>query len=155
MKPMCEQPPPTPDDPQVITNHAIQPPQGQASHVAVTHRAYEAVQYDFYIPTLIWELPSVKRFIERLDAIDPGATRFEGLTGVWRGDREGTSVYRKILRRDQFDPDRTRSALQEAVGQLMADLCASPAFAQDTVMFTETPIKVMLSAHREVHPPGR
>lgn len=142
---MNEDSPPTPNDQPVVTEHTIQPPQGRAYRVAVSHKAYDAVQYDFYIPTLIWELPSLKRFIERLDAIDPGATRFEGLTGIWRGDREGTSVYRKILRRDQFDPDNTRSALQAAVGQLMADLCASPEFTQDTVMFTETHIKVTLS----------
>lgn len=128
------------------TEHTVELPQGSGYRVSVDHDDYNAIQYDFYIPRLIWELPSVKLFVKRLDSIASGATLFEGLTGIWKGDREGTNIYRKILRGGRFDPNNTRSALHGAVGRLMADLSASPEFAQEAVMFTETPVNVTLSS---------
>ena len=128
----------------VSTDHTVKLPQGSGYRVAVDHVDYAAIQYDFYIPRLIWELPSVKFFIKRLDSIEAGATLFEGLTGIWKGEREGTNIYRKIIDGRKFDPNNTRAGLHAAVGRLMADLSASPEFKQDAVMFTETRINVTM-----------
>jgi hypothetical protein len=129
----------------VETEHTITQPHGSAYRVAVDHEDFKAIQYEFYIPRLVWNLPSVRVFIKRLDSIEKGATLFSKLGGVWEGEHEETNIYRKIIDRRNFQPSNTRTALHSAVGRLMADLSASPEFAQQAVMFTETPIRVTMS----------
>jgi hypothetical protein len=126
------------------TRHTVKLPNGSGYRVAVEHDDYEAVQYDFYIPRLIWDLPSVRTFIKRLDSVVFGATIFPELTGVWEGEREGTNIYRKIVPRSQFQSSNTRAALHSEIGRLMANLSASREFAQQAVMFTETSISVSM-----------
>ena len=127
------------------TEHTVQTGSGQGYRVSVNHEDYQAIQYEFYIPEAIWEHESVQTFIERLESVQPGATIFQGLVGVWQGQPEQTRIYRMILRAGQFDPANTRSALHSEVGRLMADLSASDESAQDAFMFTETDIRVTMT----------
>jgi hypothetical protein len=157
VKPLHETKPketPKPANPQAkkpaTTEHTVKLPQTSGYRVAVDHEDYEAIQYEFYVPRLIWELPSVRLFIKRIDSIVQGATLFGEPTGIWKGEREGTNIYRKIVKRDQFDPNNTRAALHSTIGRLMADLSASPEFAQEAVMFTETKINLTMSANLRV-----
>jgi len=127
------------------TTHTVQTGGGQGYRVAANHEDYQAIQYEFYIPEAIWVHQSVQAFIRRLESIEPGATIFQGLVGVWQGQPEQTRIYRMILREGLFDPANTRSALHSEVGRLMADLSASDESAQDAFMFTETDIRVTLA----------
>lgn len=127
------------------TTHTVQTGEGQGYRVIVNHEDYQAIQYEFYIPEAIWNNQSVRTFINRLESVEPGATIFQGLVGVWQGQPEQTRIYRMILRAGQFDPANTRSALHSEVGRLMADLSASNQSAQDAFMFTETNIRVTMA----------
>lgn len=127
------------------TEHTVQTGDGQNCRVSANHEDYRANQYEFYIPEAIWSHQSVQTFITRLASIEPGATIFQGLVGVWQGEPEQTPIYRVILRTGQFDPANTRSALHSEIGRLMADLSASDESAQDAFMFTETDIRVTMT----------
>ncbi len=126
------------------TNHTVEDAQGQAVRVTINHSHYQAVQYDFYIPVSIWDATRTQTFLERLLSLQSGATVFNGLTGVWRGDQEETRIYRMILRADQFDRNNIRTAFQNEVGSLMADLSVT-SLRQEAVLFTETAIALSLS----------
>jgi hypothetical protein len=123
------------------TAHTVQTNVGTGYRVKVSHKDYTAIQYEFYIPEAIWNHPSIKIFIQRLESVEPSATIFRGLIGVWQGEPETTRIYRLILRRGRFDPNNSRAALHGEVGRLMADLSASPQHAQQTFMFSETDIR--------------
>lgn len=127
------------------TTHTVQTGGGKGYRVSVHHEDYQATQYEFYIPEAIWNHQSVQTFIERLESIEPGATIFQGLVGVWQGQPEQTRIYRMILRAGQFNPANTRSALHGEVGRLMADLSASKQSAQDAFLFTETDIRATMA----------
>jgi hypothetical protein len=127
------------------TNHTVHTGPGQGYHVRLTHEDYPAIQYEFYIPEVIWSHPSVQTFIQRLKSIEPGATIFQGLVGVWHVQPEETRIYRMVLRADEFDRANTRSALHSAIGQLMAHLSGSDESAQDAFMFTEADIRVTMA----------
>ncbi len=127
------------------TTHTVQTGSAGGYRVRVYHEDCAAVQYEFYIPEAIWNHESVQTFVNRLESIEPGATIFQGLVGVWQGQPELTRIYRMILRAGQFDPANTHSALHSEVGRLMADLSASDESAQDAFMFTETDIRATMA----------
>ncbi len=128
------------------TEHTVKTPVYKGHRVSVNHEDYEAIQYEFYIPEAIWNHSSVQTFLQRLESIEPGATIFAGLVGVWQGEHEQSRIYRKILRAEQLDHANTRAALHSEVGRLMADLSASAESTQDAFMFTETHIRVTMSS---------
>lgn len=121
------------------TTHTVPNQSGCVEHVTVSHAREAAVQYDFYIPTEIWDAPAMQTFRTRLLAMDPGATEFNGLTGVWQGDTEETRIYRLILRASQFQRNNVTDALKQEVGVLMATLSLT-AQRQEAFMYTETDI---------------
>lgn len=123
------------------TTHTVQTNAGTGYRVKVSHEDYTAIQYEFYIPEAIWNHSLVQVLIRRLESVEPNATIFRGLTGVWQSETETTRIYRLILRRVRFDPNNTRAVLHGEVGRLMADLSAMPQHAQQTFMFTETDIR--------------
>ena len=129
------------------TTHTILTGQGQGEgyQVSVSHDDYAATQYEFYVPEAIWNHKAVRTFLKRLEDFAPGATAFSRLSGVWDHKPETTRIYRMILRAGQFDPVDTRSVLHDEIGRMMAELSADAASAQDTFMFTETPIHVTMS----------
>ena len=136
------------------TTHMVMTDRGEGHHVSVSHDDYAATQYEFYIPEAIWNHKAVRGLLARLEAFAPGATSFSRLAGVWDHKPETTRIYRMILRAGQFDPVDTRSVLHDEIGRMMADLSADPASAQDTFMFTETPIHVTMSGGLGQTEPG-
>lgn len=126
------------------TSHTLQNQAGSAEHVTVSHSRCPAVQYDFYIPTAIWDTPPVQTFLTRLLSLEPGATVFNGLTGVWQGETEHTRIYRLILRASQFQRNNVTDALRPEIGRVMAELSLTPQH-QQAFMYTETDIQMNLS----------
>ena len=116
-----------------------------AKHVSVQHDFYDAWQFEFYIPANIWLHDDVQEFVQRLGTLSRGATIVNGATGVWKGEREGTHVYRLIMRAGQVEMDKVRLTIQSMVGTLLTKLDAHDEAAQDAFMVTETAIKVTLS----------
>jgi hypothetical protein len=127
------------------TSHTLQNQGGSEEHVTVAHSREAAVQYDFYIPTVIWDTPPVQTFFTRLLSLALGATVFNGLTGVWQGEPEQTRVYRLILRANQFQESSVTDDLRQEIGVLMAGLTLTPQHQQD-FMFTETEIKMNMAS---------
>ena len=128
------------------TEHTVQTGEGQGYRVAVRHEDYDAIQYEFYIPEAIWTHPSVQTFLNRLRSIQPNATIFAGLVGVWQGEPEQTCIYRMIIRAGHFDSANTRATLHGEVGRLIGDLSAADDSAQDTFMFTETNFRASMAS---------
>lgn len=124
-----------------ITTHAVKA--GQS--VRITHEEQAAIQYEFFIPEAIWEHPSVLAFRKWLASLEPGATIFAGMVGMWEGRPEPTRIYRMILRSAMFDPAKTRHTLYEAIGRIMAELSGSAIDAQSAFMFTEMDMRVIMS----------
>lgn len=129
------------------TSHTLQNQSGSASRVTVSHSREVAVQYDFFIPTAIWNERSVQIFLTRLLSLEPGATVFKGLTGVWQGETEDTRIYRLILRASQFQRNNVTDALRQEIGVLMATLSLTPQ-QQQAFMYTETDIQMSMSTLR-------
>ena len=127
------------------TEHTVQTDEGQGYQVRVSHEDYVAIQYEFYIPETIWDNPSIQTFLQQLGSIQPNATIFQGLVGVWQGEPEQTRIYRMILGAGQFAIGNVRAALHSAIGSLMAELSGSAEHTQDTFMFSETDIRVTRS----------
>lgn len=128
------------------TQHTIKTKKGSAARVSVRHADYCAVEYEFYIPALIYRRRATKRFITRLQSIEPGATVFKGLQGIWRGESENTHIYRMILRGGRFDRKNVRTTLQNEIGALLAALSQLPGkVPQEAVMFTEREVHGVLS----------
>lgn len=124
------------------TRHTITNASGTAEEIAVNHTRHDAVQYDFYIPSAIWNDEAVQTFLGRLLVIEPGATIFtNGLIGLWHGDTEQTEIYRFIVRTDKLDKKVIDAALELEIGQLMADLAPTP-LKQKAFCYTETEITV-------------
>ena len=112
----------------------------------IEHLNYAAIQYEFYIPRQIWNLEAVRLFIERVDSVQSGATVLPHVVGVWLGDREGTRIYRKIIRSARIARDSLRQLFEDEIRRMMRDL--PPANQQDAVLFTENEIFVSLSQDR-------
>jgi len=71
---------------------------GSTQNVTIEHDyRQDIVQYEFYIPAAIWQHSAVKKFITQLSKMDPSATIFKGVTGVWKGEQEDTYIYRLIF----------------------------------------------------------
>ena len=122
------------------TNHTVINASGAEESITITHSRYNAMQYDFYIPSSIWSHQAVQTFVNRLLSIEPGATIFtNGLIGIWHGDTEQTQIYRFILRTDRLEKKVMTGALQAEIGRLMADLASTP-LRQNTFCYTETEI---------------
>jgi hypothetical protein len=120
------------------TKHTVVKASGIEESVSINHACYAAVQYDFYIPSTIWSHQAVQTFLNRLLSIEPGATIFTtGLIGLWRGDTEQTQIYRFILRTDRLQKETMAAALRSEIGQLMADLAATP-LRQNAFCYTAT-----------------
>jgi hypothetical protein len=115
--------------------------------IRIDHREYHAIQYDFFIPVLIWNHYAVQEFIEELSAVELGATIFRRVTGIWKGELEGTNIYRIIVYGGRFRHGPMRLKLQKAIGDLMAKLEATPKLAQQAVLFTETAIELTMSGN--------
>ncbi len=118
----------------------------QAKHgrVTVDHHYYRAVQLDFYIPTKIWKLQYVRAFFDTLSQLG-GATMFEEETGLWRGQQEKTHVFRVIVESSAAAIKELRTTLRHEIGTLMAALSASKKSAQETMMYTETEITMVMA----------
>ena len=127
------------------TYHTVKTCSGSGYQVSVDHEDYAAVHYEFYITEAIWSLASVQTLITRLQSVEPGATIFSGLVGVWEGTQEKTRIYRLVLRAGRFDAKNMHEVLHNEIGRLMADLSASPQHAQQAFMFTETDIRVTMT----------
>jgi hypothetical protein len=105
----------------------------------------EIIQYEFYIPADIWGHSAVRHFIDKLNQLDPSATIFKGITGVWQGEEEDTNIYRLIRRKGEVDSIKTRDVLCDYVGEMMAELSEWKESAQDAFLFTETKISTTFS----------
>ncbi|MFH0926929.1 MAG: hypothetical protein V1872_15065 [bacterium] len=93
------------------------------------------------IPFTIWLHSSIKLFIQKLQSVEPSATIFKGGTGVWKKEKEeDISIYRMILRSDDFDRSNVESMLHSEVGDLMAKLSGWSESSQKAVMVTQTEI---------------
>ncbi|MBI5722415.1 MAG: hypothetical protein HZA50_00510 [Planctomycetes bacterium] len=128
-----------------ITTHVVKAGPGQEHRVRIAHEEQAAVQYEFFIPEAIWEHPSVHAFRQWLASLEPGATIFAGMVGMWDGRPEPTRIYRTILRSGLFDPAKTRATLYNEIGRIMAELSNSAHDAQESFMFTEVDIRVIMS----------
>ena len=126
------------------TNHTVTTRDGSTRSVAVGHSRCAAVQYDFYIPTAIWDMLPVQTFLTVLQSMEAGATVFNGTTGVWQGEPERTRIYRLILRADHLRRNDVADALEREVGDLMANLSLTPQH-QQAFMYTEAEIEMNLS----------
>ena len=128
----------------ITTDHTVPDNNGLAISVQVTHNNYSVIQYDFYIPQIIWDLQDIQNFIQQLQSIESSATIFMGLVGVWQGSPESLRIYRMILRTGQFNPDNVRNTIQNSIGDLMAKLSVTQ-HTQEEVMFTEMNLQVSKS----------
>jgi len=122
------------------TSHTLHNQSGPAEHVTVTHSREAAVQYEFYIPQAIWDTPPVQTFLDRLLFLEPSATLFNGLTGIWQSKAEETRVYRLILS-GQFQRSNVINTLRQEIGVLMAGLSQTPQHQQN-FMYAETEIQM-------------
>jgi hypothetical protein len=103
------------------------------------HERGPAVQYDFYIPTEIWDTPRMQAFLARLLAVEPSATIMGNMLGVWEGSREQTRIFRLILSEGRFERERVAQAFQSEIAHLLVELSASDV-PQEAFMFTETAV---------------
>ncbi|MGC2160402.1 MAG: hypothetical protein WA634_00705 [Silvibacterium sp.] len=111
----------------------------------VDHVDYDAIQYEFYIPHAIWNHRSVRSFIRDVNSISQGSTEFPKVKGEWMGTTENTHIFRKIFEASQLGAEQFRKAIRKELGRLMVALSQSKRSKQDTFMFTESLIHVMLS----------
>jgi hypothetical protein len=113
----------------------------------IKHHEFKAIQYEFYIPTLILGHPAVKLFIERLGSVELGATTIPELGGVWKGVPETTTIYRMVVHANRFSRKGFRLAVQPEIGKMMDELArdANEKMKQEAVLFTETKIHVNMS----------
>lgn len=105
-------------------------------------KVFEALEFDFFLPTAIWDHQAVCAFRDDLAAVEPGATIQHANTGLWNGEAEGTRVYRLLLRVGAFDPDRVTRWLHRRVGRLADELAGDAAARQDEVRFTRRSVQV-------------
>jgi len=106
----------------------------------------DVVQYEFYIPAAIWDLPAVRKFISQLASFDPNATIFKGTTGVWQGDEEDTHIYRLIRKPSpEISDAKTQQYLCGLIGEMMAQLSEWTESDQEAFLFTETKMSSTLS----------
>jgi hypothetical protein len=110
---------------------------------SVHHRSCKAFQYDFYIPKNIWNVPVVKTFFDALSHLG-GATVFDEETGIWKGGKEKTQVFRLVVREGDLPMRTVRDTLREEIGRLMVTLSATK-YAQEAIMYTETVIRLYLA----------
>lgn len=129
------------------TTHTVKN-HGQAKPVKVDHNRNKAIQYEFYIPLKVWKEKRGKAFISRLGSLEPGATIFAGLIGVWKGKAEETNIYRLILKTGLYDRKNVTDSICSEIGNMMAELSVSdvPNVPQDAFMYTETEIYMNLSS---------
>lgn len=136
---------PKPD--KMSTTEHVLAPTVDSPGVFVDHSEYEGIQYDVYIPYLIWKHPAVKTFRNGLSSVELGASIFKRFTGVWKGDKEKTNIYRMIVYAGRFQRGTLRVALQNEIGKMTAALSADKKLAQQAVLFTETKIKLTMSGN--------
>jgi len=129
-----------------ITEHVVAPTVDSPG-VLVYHSEYVGIQYDIYIPDLIWKHPAVKTFWDGLGSVELGASIFKRFTGMWQGNKEKTNIYRMIVYAGRFQRGTLRVALQNEIGKMMAALSADKKVAQQAVLFTETKIKLTMSGN--------
>jgi hypothetical protein len=110
---------------------------------SVAHRSCKAYQFDFYIPKNIWKVPVIKHFFDALSHLG-GATVFDEETGIWKGEKEKTQVFRLVVREGDLPVASVRETLREEIGRLMAILSTTK-YAQETMMYTETVIRLYLA----------
>jgi hypothetical protein len=110
---------------------------------SVAHRSCKAYQFDFYIPKNIWKVPVVKNFFDALSHLG-GATVFDEETGIWKGEKEKTQVFRLVVLEGDLPLASVRDTLREEIGRLMAILSTTK-YAQETMMYTETAIRLYLA----------
>src|SRR5271155_1395374 len=96
---------------------------------SVAHRSCKAYQYDFYIPKDIWRVPVVKTFFDSLSHLG-GATVFDEETGIWKGEKEKTQVFRLVVLEGDLPLRTVRDTLREEIGRLMVTLSATK-YAQE------------------------
>lgn len=119
---------------------------GKASATTIAHVNYAAVEYELYIPALVFHHPATQALIRKLQKVEPAATVSKGLQGIWRGQKEVTHVYRMILRISRFHRRSVRATLQNEIGNLMQVLSQSKKARQQIVLFTEREIHVCMSS---------
>jgi hypothetical protein len=110
---------------------------------SVTHRSCKAYQFDFYIPKNIWKVPVVKNFFDALSRLG-GATVFDEETGIWKGEKEKTQVFRLVVREGDLPLANVRDTLREEIGRLMVILSTTK-YVQETMMYTETVIRLYMA----------
>lgn len=125
------------------TKHRKLAGQDAGTLFTVDQDSYLAVQFDFYIPALIYELPKMSRLRKSLSDIE-GATVFENETGIWEGEPENTHVFRVILRPGKLDLDDARTQIKQVIGDFMVEISDSE-HKQQAIMFTETRVEVSVA----------
>ena len=81
-------------DPQTFT---IRPDDATGAKTAyVTPEDFEATEFEFYIPEAIAEHPATVAFVKWVESLEPSATIFKGLLGMWEGKPEQSSIYRMV-----------------------------------------------------------
>ena len=118
---------------------------GISVKMQLTHEDYQAFEYEFYIPAIIWQHPAVQAFLHQLRAIQPAATVFEGLLGLWGGEMEATNVFRMIVREGEYDLKTVRMELHREIDELMLELAKDPEAKQEAFMFTERALTITMA----------
>lgn len=115
-------------------------------HISFSEEDEVAYKYEFYIPAAVWKHTATRNFIQQLGQLNPGATIFKGATGVWKEDVEDVNIYVLILRQNDLGPPTAvRSALRDAVRQLMSGLAEWKESFQEAFLFTETVMRMSLT----------
>ena len=121
-------------DPQTFT---IRPDDANGAKTAyVTPEDFEATEFEFYIPEAIAEHPATVAFVKWIETLEPSATIFKGLLGMWEGKPEQSSIYRMVLRNDRMSGPGVIPAIVNEVSKLTAQLAEQAASRQEMVFFT-------------------
>jgi hypothetical protein len=114
---------------------------GEAAQITIEHENVGCVQYEFYIPAVVYLHTAVRRFLGRLGKLAPGATISKGAIGSWEGGEEDVNGYRLILI-EGFNREEMRGTLHTEIADVMASLAESTESAQQEVIFTEVEIRM-------------
>ena len=105
-------------------------------------------EYEFYIPVAIWDHEAVIRFRQQLLTLAEGATTFDGLKGVWRGESEETMILRLILDHAAHELDGIQSKLNFLIESLLHELEATPYYQKSFIFTANSLIKNTFSLMR-------
>ncbi len=137
----AKQPPPDHRGPWTIQREILTL---KTMRVETYHEEYEATEFEFYVPSVVWTHCDVIEFRDRLAELPNGATVIKSVDGLWQDQSEETNIFRVIVRRGQVKLESLRNWAQNEVSRLTARLSQSEDSKQECVMFTEKNVKVSM-----------